>query len=91
MLTRRSLFKTGVLAAGAAGAVGLNLDLLAGPVARTSSGWLELDRNENPWGPSPRVRKAIVDRIERGNRYLDGDELDALRDRIASREGVTRD
>jgi len=91
MLTRRSLFKTGALAAGAAGAIGLNLDLLAGPIARTSSQWLELDRNENPWGPSPRVRKAMIDRIERGNRYLDGDELDALRDRIASREGVTRD
>lgn len=87
MLTRRSLFKTGALAAGA---VGLNLDLLAGPVARTSSRWLELDRNENPWGPSPKVRKAIIERIERGNRYLDGDELDALRDRIAAREGVTR-
>ncbi|HVR42139.1 MAG TPA: aminotransferase class I/II-fold pyridoxal phosphate-dependent enzyme, partial [Thermoanaerobaculia bacterium] len=90
MLTRRTLFRTSALALGAAA---IDLPALAGPVARTArnDGWLELDRNENPWGPSEDARKAMIARIERGNRYLDADELDAFRDQIARREGVTRD
>ena len=88
MLNRRSLIKSSALALGAAS---FDLTTLAGPLARTSSGWIELDRNENPYGPSPAARKAMIDRIERGNRYLDVDELNAFRDRIAKREGVTRD
>lgn len=90
MLSRRSLLRSSLFAAGAAASV--DLSALAGPIARTStSKWLELDRNENPWGPSPRVREAIIGRLERGNRYLDGDELDAFRERIARREGVTKE
>ena len=88
MLSRRSLLKTSALAAGAAG---LDLSLFAGPVARTESGLIELDRNENPHGPSAAARKAMIERIERGNRYLDSDELNLFRDRIARREGVTRE
>lgn len=89
MLTRRTLLRSSLVAAGAAS---LDLGALAGPVARSaSSKWIELDRNENPYGPSQAARKAMIDRIERGNRYLDGDELNAFRDQIAKREGVTRE
>ncbi|HEX7708852.1 MAG TPA: histidinol-phosphate transaminase [Thermoanaerobaculia bacterium] len=88
MLSRRNLIKSSAIALGVAS---LDLTALAGPVARTSSSWIELDRNENPYGPSPAARKAMIDRIERGNRYLDADELNAFRDKIANFEGVTRD
>jgi histidinol-phosphate aminotransferase len=88
MLSRRSLLKTSAFAIGAAG---LDLSLLAGPVARTATGFIELDRNENPHGPSPAARKAMIDRIERGNRYLDSDELNLFRDQIGKHEGVTRE
>ncbi|HEY0591803.1 MAG TPA: aminotransferase class I/II-fold pyridoxal phosphate-dependent enzyme [Thermoanaerobaculia bacterium] len=90
MLSRRTLLKTSAFAVGAAG---LDLSLLAGPVARTgaASTLIELDRNENPHGPSPAARKAMIERIERGNRYLDSDELNLFRDQIATREGVARE
>jgi histidinol-phosphate aminotransferase len=88
MLNRRCLIKSSALALGAAS---FDLAALAGPIARTSSGWIELDRNENPHGPSPAARKAMIERIERGNRYLDLDELNVFRDKIAKHEGVTRE
>ncbi len=90
MLSRRTLLKASALAVGAAG---VDLSLLAGPVARTgaANGFIELDRNENPHGPSPAARKAMIDRIERGNRYLDSDELNLFRDQIAKREGLARE
>ena len=89
MFDRRALLKSGALAFGAAA---LDLHALAGPVARTSSdGLLELDRNENPYGPPESSKRAMVEAMARGNRYLDGAELDAFRDQIAAREGVRRE
>ena len=89
MFDRRSLLKSGALAFGAAA---LDLHALSGPVARTSSdGLLELDRNENPYGPPQSSKRAMLDAIARGNRYLDGAELNAFRDQIAAREGVKRE
>ena len=87
MLSRRTFFRAGALAAGAAA---LPLDLFSVPPPRTP-GWVELDRNENAYGPPESARRAIADAASRGNRYLDGDEMNAFRDQIARREGVTRD
>ncbi|MFZ2492846.1 MAG: histidinol-phosphate transaminase [Thermoanaerobaculia bacterium] len=86
MLNRRDLLRTGAAALAAAT---LPIETYAAP--RTNGSWVELDRNENPWGPSPAARKAIMDAAARGGRYLDGAELDAFRDQLALREGVTRD
>lgn len=89
MLDRRSLLKGGALALGA---TALDLSALAGPVTRTKpAGWLELDRNENPYGPSEAAKRAILDAVARGNRYLDSDELNAFRDQIAALEKVDRE
>lgn len=89
MLTRRTLLRTGALAAGAAT---IQLNAFAEPVARTNTpGWIELDRNENPYGPPESSRKAMLEALARGNRYLDGSEFDTFRDLIAARENVTRD
>lgn len=90
MLNRRSVLKSGALALGAAA---LDLDALAaGPVARTAQhGWLELDRNENPHGPSGAAKRAMIVAIGRGSRYLDSDEINAFRDQLALREGVRRE
>ncbi|HUP50218.1 MAG TPA: histidinol-phosphate transaminase [Thermoanaerobaculia bacterium] len=90
MLNRRTLLKSGALAIG--GAAAIDLQALAGPVARTHPpGLLELDRNENPYGPPQSAKRAVGEAMERGNRYLDGHELDAFRDQIAVREGVKRE
>lgn len=49
-----------------------------------------LSANENPYGPSEAVRKAVADTIGFGNRYGHGDAA-RLIDMIAAKEGVTKD
>src|SRR5262245_56533101 len=46
---------------------------------------IELAGNENPLGPSPRVREAILRELDRLHRYPPGDE--ALRTALAQRHG----
>lgn len=48
----------------------------------------KLNANENPYGPSPKVIKAISDSISLGNRYGHG-EAKILLDMIAEKEGVS--
>lgn len=50
----------------------------------------KLNANENPYGPSPKVIKAISDSISLGNRYGHG-EAKVLLDMIAEKEGVSPD
>jgi len=50
----------------------------------------KLNANENPYGPSPKVVKAITDSISSGNRYGHG-EAKVLLEMIAEKEGVTPD
>ena len=50
----------------------------------------KLNANENPYGPSPKVIKAISDSVSLGNRYGHG-EAKILIDMIAEKEGVTPD
>ncbi|MBK1442084.1 histidinol-phosphate aminotransferase family protein [Parapedobacter sp. ISTM3] len=49
-----------------------------------------LSANENPYGPSESVRKAVADAVGFGNRYGHEDAA-RLIDMIAEKEGVTRD
>lgn len=51
------------------------------------SGSIKLASNENPLGPSPRVRSALIAEIDTLSRYPDGGAF-ALRSAIAARHGV---
>lgn len=48
---------------------------------------IRLGSNENPYGPSEKARKAILESIQRGNRYAFA-EANELRSLIAKKEGV---
>jgi histidinol-phosphate aminotransferase len=48
---------------------------------------IRLGSNENPYGPSEKARKAIIESIVEGNRYAHGMARE-LRDFIAEKEGV---
>lgn len=58
--------------------------------AVTANGLVRLHSNENPYGPSEYVRQAIVNSFDVAHQYL-GDHIDRLCEKIAEREGVTRD
>ncbi len=49
-----------------------------------------LNANENPYGPSPKVVRAIADSVSQGNRYGHGDAA-ILIDMIAEKEGVSKE
>ncbi|MBX2947397.1 MAG: histidinol-phosphate aminotransferase family protein [Cyclobacteriaceae bacterium] len=98
MTTRRQWLKTAV-AAGAGLPLSLALadQLMAAPVSRAErlhgieplrNGKLVLlGSNENPYGPSDKARKAIVESMKEGNRYAHG-VAQELKKVIAQREGV---
>ena len=50
----------------------------------------KLNSNENPMGPSPKVRQAIIDAFDIGCRYP-YQKMGELAELIAKREGLTRD
>jgi histidinol-phosphate aminotransferase len=101
MTTRRQWLKS-ALAAGAGLPLSLTLanQLMASPVSRaerlhgiepvTSGKLIRLGSNENPYGPSPKARKAIIESITEGNRYAH-DVARSLRDVIAKQEGIDPD
>lgn len=49
-----------------------------------------LNANENPFGPSPKARLAVIETAINGNRYAHG-EATKLRKMIAEREGVSEE
>lgn len=49
-----------------------------------------LNANENPFGPSPKARLAVIESAINGNRYAHGESA-KLRKMIAEREGVSED
>jgi histidinol-phosphate aminotransferase len=57
------------------------------PQLAGQSGLIRLDRNENPYGPSPKVGDAIRGAVSASNRYTRG-EYDALLDAIAHFHGL---
>jgi histidinol-phosphate aminotransferase len=79
-LTRRDW-----LAAAAIAGVALPGAANAAPAARA-----RLSLNENPFGPSPLARQAILDQLGALPRYV-GDEGAALERQIAAKEGVSPD
>lgn len=60
------------------------------PTAPLSSyDYAKLDANENPFGPSPKVRQAMIDAFDSGCRYP-FQKMNDLATAIAKKEGVTR-
>lgn len=61
--------------------------VLANPLDPAPKGSIRLDSNENPYGPGPKARAALVQSIEDGCRYADGD-LAPLAQALAARENL---
>ncbi len=74
---------------GAAGSVALSAATEAAPATR-SVGPARLSLNENPFGPSPLARRAIVEQLDQAERYV-GVEARGLEEQIAAIEGVSAD
>lgn len=97
-INRRDWFKsTLALTTGFAITPALVNSLMAGPVsqaerefyksARLNGGKVRLNSNENPYGPSEKAKKAVLDILTEGNRYAFA-EMGELRSLIAEKEGV---
>ena len=56
--------------------------------AQNGAGLIKLSGNENPYGPSPKARKALADALAEANRYAPPEALAKLEGDIAEREGV---
>lgn len=56
-----------------------------------SSGMVRLSSNENPYGPSPKAREAMIRAFDEASRYPHSFGWRALTELIAEREGVTPD
>jgi histidinol-phosphate aminotransferase len=99
MTTRRQWLKS-ALAAGAGLPLSMAMaqQLMASPVSAAerlhgieplvNGKLVRLGSNENPYGPSEKARKAIIESITEGNRYAHG-VAQELRGIIAQREGVS--
>jgi histidinol-phosphate aminotransferase len=97
-LSRRDWFKsTLALTAGATFASSLTDHLMAAPMSEAERVYFDfgistnqkvrLNSNENPYGPSEKAKKAVVESLSRGNRYA-FNELEELKKIIAAKEGV---
>jgi histidinol-phosphate aminotransferase len=51
---------------------------------------IRLNSNENPYGPSEKARKAVMEILNEGNRYPFS-YIETLREALAKKEGVTKD
>ena len=49
---------------------------------------VRLTSNENPYGFSPKAKQAILDYVELGNQYANGEKVTKLEKMIADREGL---
>ncbi|MEZ4973283.1 MAG: histidinol-phosphate transaminase [Cyclobacteriaceae bacterium] len=104
-ISRRDWFKSSAaLTAGLTLTPALINNLFAGPVSKaeradrfewginpySANGNVRLNANENPYGPSEKARKAIVDNMSEGNRYP-FQALTDLKKMVAEKEGVDVD
>jgi histidinol-phosphate aminotransferase len=100
-LSRRAWFKSSLtLGAGLAMTPALLDSLMAAPVSKAESfhginplvknKLVKLGSNENPYGPSPKARQAILDVMNQGNRYSFS-EMSEMRALLAQKEGVSTD
>ncbi len=96
--TRRNWFKsTLALTAGFTLTSSLTDGLLAAPISEAERAFfglkinsnqkVRLNSNENPYGPSEKAKRAVIENLSRGNRYA-FDELEELKKIIAAKEGV---
>jgi histidinol-phosphate aminotransferase len=99
MTTRRQWLKSALAAgAGLPLSIAMAQQLMASPVSAAerlhgieplvNGKLVRLGSNENPYGPSEKARKAIIESITEGNRYAHG-VAQELRGIIAQREGVS--
>lgn len=58
----------------------------APPAAPSAPAAIRLGQNENPWGPSEAAKKAAVEAVSSGNRYVPG--VAELERKLALREGL---
>lgn len=86
---RRALMGAAALFAAApfAGADAQKRGHVANPHPSSTDGLIRIDGNENPYGPSPKAREAILASIVRAPRYADS-EVDALGVALAATHGV---
>ena len=82
--TRREWVKMSAMAAAAVAFAGGGHET----AAQNGTGMIKLSGNENPYGPSPRARKALADALAGANRYAPQEALAKLETDIAEREGV---
>lgn len=96
--SRRDWFKSALtLTAGATVATSFVNQLMAGPVSEAERAFfassiktnqkVRLNSNENPYGPSEKAKKAVMEILSEGNRYA-FNQLEDLRKTIATKEGV---
>ncbi|MFN7329324.1 MAG: histidinol phosphate aminotransferase, partial [Bacteroidota bacterium] len=97
-LTRRNWLKSSLgLASGFVVTPSLVNQLMAAPASHAEREYfvavpngnkkVRLNSNENPYGPSDKAKKAVIDILSEGNRYA-FNELDDLRKTIAQKNGV---
>ncbi len=97
-LNRRDWFKsTLALTAGFTLTSALTEKLMAAPMSEAERAFfgagskgtqkVRLNSNENPYGPSEKARKAVLDILSQGNRYA-FTELEEIKKLIAAKEGV---
>lgn len=97
-LSRRDWFRsTLAITAGATLASSFASKLMAAPMSDAERAFFDmglstnhkvrLNSNENPYGPSEKAKKAVMDVLSKGNRYA-FEELEELKKLIAAKEGV---
>ena len=97
-ISRRDWFKSSLaLTAGFAVTPAFVQNLMAAPVSeaeraffkqgKTAGAKVRLNSNENPYGPSEKAKKAVMQILTEGNRYA-FNELEELKKLIAQKEGV---
>jgi histidinol-phosphate aminotransferase len=97
-VSRRDWFKSALtLTGGLAFSAPLANELMAAPVSKAEEVFfklkgaanqkIRLNSNENPYGPSEKAKKAVIESLVQGNRYA-FNELEELKKIIAAKEGV---
>lgn len=87
-----------ILQAGAAGGLGVALNSLIPSFSMANNIWqgftaeeiIRISSNENPYGPSKLVQKAIIEAVTKSNRYNFAVEKDLIK-MIAAREKISSD
>jgi histidinol-phosphate aminotransferase len=96
--SRRDWFKSALtLTGGMAFSSSLTNQLMAAPMSEAEEAFflskisanqkVRLNSNENPYGPSEKAKKAVMESLTQGNRYA-FNELEELKKIIAAKEGV---